>query len=148
MGRTPKQDTKKKNAKALFITGQYQQKEIAELVGVTVQTISRWVNFDKWDVELASLTITKEKQLARYYAQINEINEAIAGRDKGQRYANSKEADILNKLSAAAQKLESETGVRDIVDVSIGLLEWVRGFDVNKAKELSDLFDGYIKTKL
>ncbi|MBK5719784.1 helix-turn-helix domain-containing protein [Dysgonomonas sp. Marseille-P4677] len=148
MGRTPKQDTKKKNAKALFITGQYQQKEIAELVGVTVQTISRWVNSEKWDVELASLTITKEKQLARYYAQINEINEAISERDKGQRYANSKEADILNKLSAAAQKLESETGVRDIVDVSIGLLEWVRGFDVEKAKELSDLFDGYIKTKL
>lgn len=148
MGRTPKQDTKKKNAKALFITGQYQQKEIAELVGVTVQTISRWVNSEKWDVELASLTITKEKQLARYYAQINEINEAISERDKGQRYANSKEADTLNKLSAAAQKLESETGVRDIVDVSIGLLEWVRGFDVKKAKELSDLFDGYIKTKL
>lgn len=148
MGRTLKQDTKKKNAKALFITGQYQQKEIAELVGVTVQTISRWVNSEKWDVELASLTITKEKQLARYYAQINEINEAISERDKGQRYANSKEADTLNKLSAAAQKLESETGVRDIVDVSIGLLEWVRGFDVKKAKELSDLFDGYIKTKL
>lgn len=148
MGKTPKTDTKKKNAKALFITGQYQQKEIAELVGVTVQTVSRWVNGEKWDLELASLTITKEKQLARYYAQINEINEVIAGRDPGQRYANSKEADILTKLSTAAQKLESETGIRDIVDVSIGLLEWVRGFDPNKAKELSDLFDGYIKTKL
>ena len=148
MGKTPKQDTKKKNAKALFITGQYQQKEIAELVGVTVQTVSRWVNSEKWDIELASLTITKEKQLARYYAQINEINEGIARREIGQRYANSKEADTLLKLSTAAQKLESETGVRDIVDVSIGLLEWVRSFDVNKAKELSDLFDGYIKTKL
>lgn len=148
MDRTPKQDTKKKNAKALFITGQYQQKEIAELVGVTVQTISRWVNAEKWDLELANLTITKEKQLARYYAQINEINDAIAGRKVGERYANSKEADTLLKLSTAAQKLESETGVREIVDVSIGLLEWVRGFDPNKAKELSDLFDGYIKTKL
>ena len=148
MGRTPKQDTKKKNAKALFITGQYQQKEIAELVGVNPKTITRWVNAEKWDVELASLTITKEKQLARYYAQINEINEEISQRDKGQRYANSKEADTLLKLSTAAQKLETETGVRDIVDVSIGLLEWIRGFDVEKAKELSELFDGYIKTKL
>lgn len=148
MARTPKTDTKKKNAKALFITGQYQQKEIAELVGVTVQTISRWVNAEKWDLELASLTITKEKQLARYYAQINEINEAISMREPGQRFANSKEADTLLKLSSAAQKLESETGVREIVDVSIGLLEWVRGFDPEKAKELSELFDGYIKTKL
>jgi len=148
MGRTPKQDTKKKNAKALFITGQYQQKEIAELVGVTVQTISRWVNSEKWDVELASLTITKEKQLARYYMQINEINEAIAGKDKGQRYANAKEADTLLKLSTAAQKLETDTGVRDIIDVSIGLLEWVRKFDTDKAKELSDLFDGYIKSRM
>ncbi|NDV45498.1 DDE transposase family protein [Paludibacter sp. 221] len=148
MGKTSKQDTKKKNAKALFLTGQYQQKEIAELVGVNPKTITRWVNAEKWDLELASLTITKEKQLARYYAQINEINDIIAKRDPGQRFANSKEADVLNKLSAAAQKLESETGIRDIVDVSIGLLEWVRGFDVDKAKELSDLFDGYIKTKL
>jgi transposase len=148
MARTPKQDTKKKNAKALFITGQYQQKEVAELVGVTVQTISRWVNADKWDLELASLTITKERQLARYYAQINEINDNITGRDAGKRFANSKEADTLLKLSTAAEKLESETGVRDIVNVSIGLLEWVRSFDTGKAKELSDLFDGYIKTKL
>lgn len=148
MGRTSKQDTKKKNAKALFITGQYQQKEIAEMVGVTVQTVCRWVGAEKWDMELVSLTITKEKQLARYYAQINEINEAIAQREAGQRYANSKEADILNKLSAAAGKLENETGISDIVSVSIGLLEWVRGFDMDKAKELSDLFDGYIKMKL
>lgn len=130
------------------MSGQYQQKEIAELVGVTVQTISRWVNAEKWDVELASLTITKDKQLARYYSQINEINEAISMREPGQRFANSKEADTLLKLSSAAQKLESETGVRDIINVSIGLLEWVRGFDTDKAKELSDLFDGYIKTKL
>jgi uncharacterized protein YjcR len=148
MGKTPKKDTKKKNAKALFITGQYQQKEIAEMVNVTVQTVSRWVNSEKWDVELASLTITKEKQLARYYAQINEINENIAGREKGQRYANSKEADTLNKLSSAAQKLETETGVHEIVDVSIGLLEWVRTFDIEKSKELNDLFDAYIKTKM
>lgn len=148
MTKTPKQNAIKTTAKALYVTGQFQQKEIAELLDVTVQTISRWVNAEKWDVELASLTITKDKQLARYYSQINEINEAISMREPGQRFANSKEADTLLKLSSAAQKLESEKGVRDIVDVSIGLLEWVRGFDTDKAKELSDLFDGYIKTKL
>lgn len=148
MGRTPKQDNAKGIAKALFLTGKYQQKEIAKMVGKTEQTICRWANAEKWDLERASLTITKGQQLARIYAQINEINEAIAQNNEGQRYATTGQADILSKLSAAAQKLESDTGVREIIDASIGLLEWVRGFDVDKAKELSDLFDGYIKTKL
>lgn len=148
MGKTPKSDKLKETAKALFLTGKYQQKEIAEMVGKTVQTISRWVTTEKWNLELASLTTTKEKQLARYYEQINEINENIARRDPGQRFADSKEADTLNKLSAAAAKLESETGIREIINVSIGLLDFVRAFDVDKAKELSDLFDAYIKSKL
>lgn len=148
MAKTPKENTKKITAKALFITGQYQQKEIAEMVGVTVQTVSRWANSEKWDIELASITITKGQQLARIYSQINEINGAITQREPGKRYANAGEADTLVKLSTAAKKLETETGVSDIVDVSIGLLEWVRSFDTEKAKEISDIFDGYIKSKM
>lgn len=148
MAKTSKQDNAKSVAKALFMTGKYQQKEVAAMVGKTEQTISRWAKAERWDVELASLTTTKQQQLARFYSQINEINMAVAAREEGKRYPNSKEADILNKLSAAAAKLESETGIRDIVDVSIGLLNWVRSFDVAKAKELSELFDGYIKTKI
>ena len=45
--------TKKKayiDAKELFLTGEYQQKEIAEKFGVTVQTVCRWVK--KWKAQV------------------------------------------------------------------------------------------------
>ena len=80
--------------------------------------------------------------------QLNELDESIAAREQGARYPTVKEADIRRKLTADLEALEQEASVRDIVNVSRDILDYVRAIDLEKAKMLSDYFDSYIQERL
>lgn len=139
---------KKDWAKMLYIKEHFTQKEIAERVGISKVTMNKWVNDEKWESLKTSVSVTREEQLGNLYRQVAEINKAIAARKEGERYPTSKEADTINKLATAIEKMERETGISEIISVSQGLLDWLRKTDVEKAKELSFYFDAYVKDKL
>ena len=137
---------KKEWAKTLYMRENLTQQEIAERVGVSRVTVSNWVRAGKWEEQKAGLTLTRQEQVANLYRQVAEINRAISARAEGERFPNSKEADILGKLSAAIRNMEQETGIADIISVLTGFIEWLRPFDLEKAKELTRLADAYINT--
>ena len=139
---------KKEWAKTLYMRENLTQQEIAERVGVSRVTVSNWVRAGKWEEQKAGLTLTRQEQVANLYRQVAEINRAISARAEGERFPNSKEADILGKLSAAIRNMEQETGIADIISVLTGFIEWLRPFDLEKAKDLTRLADAYIKDKL
>lgn len=139
---------KKDWAKMLFVKEHLTQKEIAERVGISTVTMTKWVKVEKWEVLKTSLSVTREEQLANFYRQIAEINNNIANRESGLRYASAEEANMINKLATAIEKMEKETGISDIISVSKDLLDWLRKTDIDKAKELSNYFDAYIKDRL
>ena len=141
MGTTLKE--KREWAKLLFIAQNLSQIEISEKVGVSKTTICKWAKEDKWDEQKSSLTITREQQLQRLYMQIAEINRVIADRD--QKYPTPAESDTINKLATAIRKMERESSLADVISVSQKFLNWVRTVDFEKAKELSALFDMFIK---
>jgi len=143
-----KNSTKKEIAKDLFLTGKYQQKEIAKKVGSAENTIGRWVREGKWELLRANLTTTRENVLSNWYAQLSEMNKAIAGRSEGQRVPTSSESDRMIKISAAIKKLETETGIAEITSVCTGLCEFVRQYDVAEAQRISDHFNAYIEHKM
>ncbi|HPH85569.1 MAG TPA: DDE transposase family protein [Ferruginibacter sp.] len=133
-------------AKLLFTLENLSQIEIAEKVGVSKVTVNKWVKKGKWEEQKASLTVTREQQLQRLYMQIAEINKTISERD--QKYATPAEADSINKLASAIDKMERESSLADIISVSVRFLNWLRLLDLAKAKELSGLFDAFIKDNL
>nr|DAO84624.1 MAG TPA: Helix-turn-helix of DDE superfamily endonuclease [Caudoviricetes sp.] len=139
---------KKEWAKTLYLRENLTQQEIAERVGVSRVTVSNWVRAGKWEEQKAGLTLTRQEQVANLYRQVAEINRVISTRAEGERFPNSKEADILGKLSAAIRNMEQEVGIADIISVLIGFIEWLRPLDLDKAKELTRLADAYIKDKL
>lgn len=143
-----KTEQKKELAKLLFVSEYLTQKEIASRVGVSEKTLSRWVAEGEWRKLRQSLLVTKEEQLRRIYEQIDELNTAISQREPGKRYANTKDADTLSKLTSAAKNLETEASVSDIISVAKRFLTWLRPVDHEKAKELSALFDAFIKEQL
>ncbi|WP_165026803.1 terminase gpP N-terminus-related DNA-binding protein [Dysgonomonas sp. ZJ279] len=149
MARTPKKNDKKANAKALFMTGNFQQKEIAEVVGVTPKTITEWVRNEKWDLILESQTSTKEKRIARYQKYLNDSYEIIENRPISENIPTNGEIDRINKLESTIKKLQDKASIGEIVTMSREVLNFTRtAFDIDKAKELSAVFDAYIKSKL
>lgn len=139
---------KKEWAKLLYLSDNLLQKDIAAKVGVTEKTISAWASKENWESLKSSLIITKEQELRRIYMQINELNNHIFSREEGTRFANSKEADTLNKLAATARSLETDTSVAEIIEVAKNFIQFVRKEDNEKAKDITKLFDEFIKTKL
>lgn len=139
---------KKDIAKQLFLNGAFTQEEIAEKVGTTRQTVSRWIKDGGWEELKASISITPAQILSGLNRQIIEINNNIAARKEGKRFATVAESDTIAKLSSAIKKLEQDVGIADIVDVGIRFTNWLRPLDLDKAKEFSNLLDAFIKDQM
>lgn len=136
---------KKDWARMLYLKENLTQAEIAERVGVARITVGRWVQAEKWEEQKAGMTVTREAEIANLYRQVAEINRAISLREEGKRFASSKEADILGKLSAAIRKMETDAGIADVISVLTRFVEWLRPVDLDNAKEIARLADAFIK---
>lgn len=143
-----KSDQTRQWARSMYLHENRTQQEIADAVGVTRQTVARWAKLDKWDEMKVSLTMTRETQIKNMYRQLSEINQAILGREDGKRFATSKEADTIAKLTDSIKKLETEIGIHDVVSVAERFIGWLRPIDVDQTKTFVDLFDKFIKSLL
>lgn len=132
-------------ARTLFIKENLTQQEIADRVGVSRQSLSRWIKDDKWEEMKASLTLTREQQIASLHRQVQELNNTILSREEGQRFATSAEADTITKLATAIKKLETDTGLSDIISVGVRFLDYLRPIDPEKTREFTRLWDGFVK---
>ena len=139
---------KKEWAKTLYLRENLTQQEIADRVGCSRVTVSNWVRAGKWEEQKVGITLTRQEQVGNLYRQVAEINRSIADRPEGERFATSKEADILGKLAAAISRMEQEIGIADTISVLTSFIEWLRPLDLEKAKEITRFADAYIKDKL
>lgn len=141
-------DKKKTLAKDIYLLGQYTFEEIAEKVGSTRQTISKWCKEGQWEDLKAGMAVSREQILKGMYSQVNEINKAIQQKDAGQRYASPAQADTLAKISSAIKKMEMDPGISDLVSAGIRFSEWLRTVDMDKTKEFVALWDAFLREQL
>lgn len=142
-------EQKKDYARQLYLNdSSITQAEIAEKVGVSRVTLCKWVKDGKWQELQMSLLIGKEEQLARLYKQLRLLNDAIENKEN-QKFATSKEADAILKLTVAIKNLETEINIAEKMATGKEFLSFVRktaGFDTSK--EVAKLFDSFIKSCL
>lgn len=142
-------EQKKDYARQLYLNdSSITQVEIAEKVGVSKVTLCKWVKDGKWQELQMSLLVGKEEQLARLYKQLRLLNDAIENKEN-QKFATSKEADAILKLTVAIKNLETEINIAEKMATGKEFLSFVRktaGFDTSK--EVAKLFDSFIKSCL
>ncbi|MGJ1305139.1 hypothetical protein [Sphingobacterium multivorum] len=136
----------KEYAKTLYVSENLHQKVIAERVGVTEKTIGKWINDEGWKNLKRSLITTKQNQIALLYDQLEHMNSMIAERDI--KVASTKEADVIIKLTGAIQKLETETGVGETVEVSKKIIGLIQQEDLELAKRVTTYCDVLIQTMI
>jgi len=136
----------KEYAKTLYISENLHQKVIAERVGVTEKTLGRWINDGGWKNLKRSLITTKQNQISLLYDQLEHLNNEIANRES--KVANSKEADVIIKLTGAIERLEVETSVGETVEVSKKLINLIQQEDLELAKRVTTYCDLLIQTMI
>ncbi|MGV0919730.1 terminase gpP N-terminus-related DNA-binding protein [Empedobacter falsenii] len=75
-----KKDQERELAKLLYTQQRMSQKDIAQKVGVTEKTITKWKEAENWDKLKESLLITKDSQIRMLYQQLENKNQEIATR--------------------------------------------------------------------
>ncbi len=136
---------KREYAWLLYKEGALTQKAIAEKVGVSEKTISDWKTEEKWETKRRSLYNTREDILVDLYVILENTKNAVKERGG---VANSKDGDAILKMSQSIKNLETETSIGQIYEVCKGLIQHVQALDFEKAKEIIDYVDSFLKEKL
>lgn len=137
---------KKELAQTLFLNTALTQQEIADQVGVDRRTITRWVK--EWEPLKINYIQTREARIRSTLMQLEQLDHTIDSRDDGCRYPSAKEADIRRKLTADLEALEQDASVREVINVSRSILDYVRQLNLEHAKLLSNYLDSFIKEKI
>lgn len=146
MAKKTKKNPKEEHARLLFTRdGITSFKELSERTGATAKTISGWCKAGNWDKFRQNILLTRDEQMQNLLAELTELNEAIKLKKAGSRYADSKEADIRRKLIRDIKDLSTKASVAEVIEACIRIVKWVSISDLDKAKELTGLFDAYIK---
>lgn len=135
-------------AKQLFLNEPgITQTEIAQRVGVSKNTVCKWVNEGRWEDLKTSMLVEKDTQLARLYTQLRKWNDAVETRPDGEQYLLSKEADAVVKITAAIKNLETETNTAEKMSTGKEFLSFVRKTtDLETSKHVARLFNDYLKS--
>ncbi|AFL97375.1 transcriptional regulator [Ornithobacterium rhinotracheale] len=142
-------EQKKEYAKMLFLQEKnISIKELAERVGVAVNTASEWIKSEKWEGLKRNILLTRQEQLVQMQDELAEINAYIQSQEEGYRFADYKTAQIRNQLIKNIKDLETKALLPEMINALTQFLDFVRVENLDDAQLLADYTDAFIKSKL
>lgn len=149
MAKKPIKNPKQEHAYLLYTRDAITvHKVLAERTGASPKSISKWIAEGKWETYRQNMLLTREEQMQNLLMELTELNESIKLKSAGSRYADSKEADIRRKIIKDLKDLETKASVAEVIETARRLIRWMTPIDLTKAKELTEIFDAFIKDSL
>lgn len=136
-------EQQREHARLLYMQGE-PQKSIAEKVGVSAQTITKWVAEGGWEQARAAANITRPELVNKILNSINVLLEDLAADPSPEKTAAS--ADKLVKFAATVERLDKKTSVVDVIEVFMAFSKWLQyrmSFDPNVTPELLKTINHY-----
>ncbi len=96
--------------------------EIADKVGVSRVSISKWCNADGWKEARAAKNITRQELTNKLLGVIYKLLEQIDEKDD---INAAGLADKLSKLAAVVEKLDKKANVIDAIEVFMAFSRWL-----------------------
>lgn len=138
-----KLEDKKDYARLLYMQGE-QQKVIAEKVGVSAQTITKWVNVGGWVEQRAAQNITRPELVNKLLRTVDKMIETVNDSDDPD--AANGLGDKLAKFAATIEKLDKHTSIVDVIEVFMAFSKWLQfqaEFDEDITPELLKTINKY-----
>ena len=126
----------KELARLYFMRGET-QKSIANKVGVTEKTVSRWVDKEGWAEKRAAENLTRPELVNKLLITINKLIEQVNESDDPVLISGL--GDKLSKLSTTIEKLDKKANVVDAIEVFMAFGKWMQyrsSFDSEITPEL------------
>ncbi len=143
MGTKKELEDKKDYARLLYMQGE-QQKVIAEKVGVSAQTITKWVNVGGWVEQRAAQNITRPELVNKLLRTVDKMIKAVNESDDPD--AANGLGDKLAKFAATIEKLDKHTSIVDVIEVFMAFSKWLQyqaEFDEDITPELLKTINKY-----
>ena len=136
-------EDKKDYARLLYMQGE-QQKVIAEKVGVSAQTITKWVNVGGWVEQRAAQNITRPELVNKLLRTVDKMIESVNTSEDPD--AANGLGDKLAKFAATIEKLDKHTSIVDVIEVFMAFSKWLQfqaEFDEDITPELLKTINKY-----
>lgn len=108
------QQEQRKDLACMYYMQGVAQKDIAQKVGVSRNTISAWVREGGWDTRRAAKTVTRSELVKKMLQDLNDKLEA-----------GDWTADEIIKVAAAIEKLDKQTNIVTIIEVFTSFNNWL-----------------------
>lgn len=115
-------EKKKSLARSLYLAGM-EQTEIADKVGVSRVTVSKWCTADGWKETRAAKQITRPELVNKLLLTINTLIEQVHQSEDPNMIAGL--GDKLAKLSSVIEKLDKKANVVDAIEVFMAFSRWL-----------------------
>lgn len=115
-------EKKKALARALFLSGM-EMIEIADKVGVSRVTISKWCAADGWKEARAAKSVTRPELVNKLLLTIDKLIEQVNASEDPTMISGL--GDKLAKLSAVIEKLDKKANVVDAIEVFMAFSKWL-----------------------
>ena len=115
-------EKKKDLARALFLSG-LEQTEIADKVGVSRVTVSKWSTADGWKETRAAKNITRPELVNKLLLTIDKLIQQVNGSEDPNLIASL--GDKLSKLAAVIQKLDKQANIVSAIEVFMAFSKWL-----------------------
>lgn len=116
-------EQKKNIGRSLYLSGM-EQAEIADQLGVSRVTVSRWCTSEGWKEARAAKNISRPELVNKLLLTIDGLIESV-NKSKDPTLIGSL-ADKLSKLSATIEKLDKKANVVDAIEVFMAFNRWIR----------------------
>lgn len=136
-------EQKKSLGRSLYLSGM-EQTEIADQLGVSRVTISKWCTAEGWKEARAAKNISRPELVNKLLLTIDAMIENV-NKSKDPTLIGSL-ADKLSKLSATIEKLDKKANVIDAIEVFMAFNRWIQdqaSFDPEITPELIKAINKY-----
>jgi len=116
-------ERKKNLGRSLYMSGM-ELTEIADQLGVSRQSVSKWCSADGWKEARAAKNISRPELVNKLLLAIDNLIQQV--NDSGDPEAIGTLADKLSKLSATIEKLDKKANVIDAIEVFMAFNRWLQ----------------------